>query len=67
MSPSVYKPPKITHQVHRSVDKPFVFSVGSPLNKIHDKSFCIETTVNEKIYALLTVLGPLFRYIVLKY
>lgn len=58
--------PKITHQVHLSIDKLVVFSVGSPLNKIHDKSLCIKTTVNEKMYVLLTVLGPVFQYIVLK-
>lgn len=44
-----------------------VFSVGSPLNKIHDKPLCIMTTINEKTYVLLTVPGPVFLYIVLKH
>lgn len=43
-----------------------MFSVGSPLKKIYDKSLCIETTADEKIDVLLTVLGPLVLYIVLK-
>jgi len=42
-----------------------VFSVGSALNKLHDKFLWIETIVNEKMYVLLTVLGPLSLYIVL--
>lgn len=65
MSPSVYNLPKI-EQVHCCVDKPVLFSIGSPWNKIYDESLCIKSVVNERIHALLTVPGPVLLYVVLE-
>lgn len=65
MSPSVYKHQELTRK-SIAVLTNWLFFVESPLNKIHDKSLCTRTTVNEKTYVPLTVLGPAFLYIVLK-